>query len=184
MSEEKKVKVGMVYKVKFGGGRVSAEITKSLPQGRFEAVILPSGTRIKVSAENIEGEGMTQKEWAQQRTPKDNGEVTEEDEQYIKEANIMAKKKKAVKTNKKKARKTSGLDAAARVLQEIGKPMKCPDIVKAALEKGYWSTEGKTPAATVYSAVIREITNKGNKSRFRKTGRGEFELTAVGKDTK
>jgi hypothetical protein len=184
MAEEKEIKVGLVYKVKFGGGRVSAEITKSLPQGRFEAVILPSGTRIKVSAENIEGEGMTQKEWAKQRTPKDNGVVTEEDEQYIKEAKTMAKKTKTVKNSKKKGRKTSGLHAAARVLQEIGKPMRCPDIVKTALEKGYWSTKGKTPAATVYSAILREIASKGNKSRFRKSGRGEFELTAVGKDTK
>jgi hypothetical protein len=184
MSEEKEVKVGLVYKVEFGGGRVSAEITKSLPQGRFEAVILPSGTKIKVSAESIEGEGVTQKEWAKQREPKNNGEVNEETEQLIKEAKTMAKKTKTVKTNKKKARKTSGLDAAVRVLQETDKPMRCPDIVKTAFEKGYWSTKGKTPAATVYSAIIREIADKGNKSRFRKTGRGEFELTTIGKDVK
>ena len=32
-------------------------------------------------------------------------------------------------------------------------------------------------AATVYSAIIREIAVKGKDSRFRKTARGMFELT-------
>jgi hypothetical protein len=34
----------------------------------------------------------------------------------------------------------------------------------------------KTPGATIYAAIIREIAVKGDKSRFRKTERGNFEL--------
>jgi len=44
------------------------------------------------------------------------------------------------------------------------------------LAKGLWHTNGKTPAATIYAAIIREIASKGNASRFRKVARGKFEL--------
>jgi hypothetical protein len=79
------------------------------------------------------------------------------------------------------AKALSGLDAAAKVLAEAGKPMNCTDIVKEALAKGYWQTKGKTPHSTLYAAVIREIAAKGKDARFHKTDRGMFELSAVGK---
>ena len=48
-------------------------------------------------------------------------------------------------------------------------------LVEAAETKGYWkSPGGKTPEATVYSAIIREIAAKGSEARFRKTERGRF----------
>ena len=38
--------------------------------------------------------------------------------------------------------------------------------------KGYWSSpNGQTPAATLYSAILREINVKGKESRFKKTER-------------
>jgi len=72
--------------------------------------------------------------------------------------------------------KTGGLSAAVKVLQEAGQPLNCQEMIKRILEKGYWKTDGKTPAATIYSAIIREIKEKGEASRFRKTQRGKFEL--------
>jgi hypothetical protein len=83
-----------------------------------------------------------------------------------------------------KARKPSGLDAAVAVLAEAGKPMNTKAIVERMLSTGLWKTNGKTPAATIYAAIIREVAAKGDKSRFRKTDRGMFELTAVGKEVK
>jgi len=74
----------------------------------------------------------------------------------------------------KKAKRPSGLDAAARVLAESKKPMSVKEIVEVAFEKGYWKSGGKTPHATVYSAIIREIAAKGKDSRFRKKERGKF----------
>ena len=35
---------------------------------------------------------------------------------------------------------------------------------------------GKTPASTLYAAILREITAKGDASRFVKTERGKFAL--------
>ena len=72
--------------------------------------------------------------------------------------------------------KTSGLDAAAKVLEEAGEPLSCKAIVERAFEAGYWRSDGKTPAATVYSAILREIQKKGDESRFRKVERGKFTL--------
>ena len=75
---------------------------------------------------------------------------------------------------KAKPKKASGLDAAARVLAEAKKPLAAKEIVETAFAKGYWKSEGATPHATIYSAIIREIATKGKDARFRKTERGKF----------
>jgi hypothetical protein len=87
-----------------------------------------------------------------------------------------AKSKKAKKTQgETNAPKLSALDAAAKVLAETGKPMSCNELIEAMAAKGYWSSPGgKTPASTLYSAIIKEISTKGKESRFRKTDRGRF----------
>ncbi|MBA3935851.1 MAG: winged helix-turn-helix domain-containing protein [Planctomycetes bacterium] len=72
----------------------------------------------------------------------------------------------------------SGLDAAAIVLREASAPLNAQDLVGLMLERGLWKTEGKTPAATIYAAMIREIRSKGSTSRFLKADRGRF--AAVG----
>ena len=72
--------------------------------------------------------------------------------------------------------KMSGLDAAAKVLAEAGAPMNAKDMVDTAAAKGYWSSSGKTPAATIYAAIIREIAAKGTTARFKKTERGLFTI--------
>lgn len=78
----------------------------------------------------------------------------------------------------KKRTGMSGLDAVAKVLTESGKPMRCIDMVERARAKGYWKPGGKTPAATIHSAIIREIKAKGRAARFKKTGRGLFSVAA------
>jgi len=50
------------------------------------------------------------------------------------------------------------------------------EMVERMLAKGLWKTNGKTPAATIYAAIIREIAKAGDKARFRKVERGKFEL--------
>ena len=67
------------------------------------------------------------------------------------------------------------LSAAAAVLERTGEPMPVGAIVKEAKDSGLWTpTGGKTPEQTLYSAIIREIKDKGEASRFRKDGRGRF----------
>ena len=75
-----------------------------------------------------------------------------------------------------KTKKTGLLDAAILVLREAGQPMNTKEMVDAVLAKGLWKSDGKTPAATLYSSILREIQKKGEDARFRKTARGRFEL--------
>ncbi len=75
---------------------------------------------------------------------------------------------------KSKVKSLSGLDAAAQVLREVGEPMNAQDLIARILERGLWKTGGKTPAATIYAAMIREIKAKGTTSRFQKVDRGRF----------
>lgn len=85
------------------------------------------------------------------------------------------------KRGQTKAKRSSGLDAAARVLEKAKGPMTCREIVKEAFQQGYWKSDGKTPHATVYSAIIREIVAKGQQSRFQKVDRGKFAINPAGK---
>jgi hypothetical protein len=88
-----------------------------------------------------------------------------------------AKSKKAAKAKDDAAAagKLSALDAAAKVLQESGQPMNCQEMIKAMADKGYWtSPAGKTPAATLYSSILRELKAKDKQARFQKTARGQF----------
>ena len=74
-----------------------------------------------------------------------------------------------------KEKKVSALDAAAKVLAEEGRPMTCKELIAAMAIKGYWASPGgKTPDATLYSAILREIDTKGAEARFVKVGRGQF----------
>src|SRR5215470_13873132 len=84
-------------------------------------------------------------------------------------------KTRGTKSADKKPKKTSALDAAARVLVEAKEPMNCQELIKAMADKGYWTSPGgKTPWATLYSALTREIDKKGKDARFKKAERGKF----------
>jgi hypothetical protein len=65
------------------------------------------------------------------------------------------------------------------VLQETGQALTCPELIAQMAAMGYWSSpKGKTPAATLYAALTREIKLKGDAARFQKTGRGTFAFRA------
>jgi HB1, ASXL, restriction endonuclease HTH domain len=85
-----------------------------------------------------------------------------------------ATKKTAAKKTKP-AGKMSALDAAAKVLTEKGVAMTCPELIGVMAAKGYWSSPGgKTPAATLSAAILREIAVKGDAARFARTAPGRF----------
>jgi len=89
------------------------------------------------------------------------------------------RKPKKAKTPKASDRRLSQLDAAVKVLGEADAPMSTKDMVETMGAKGYWSSPGgRTPEATLYSAILREVKNKGDEARFVKTERGRFTLKA------
>jgi HB1, ASXL, restriction endonuclease HTH domain len=93
-----------------------------------------------------------------------------------KAAKSKATSKKAKAPN---AKKVGALDAVAQVLAGSKEPMNCKDLIDAMAKKGLWTSPGgKTPHATLYSAIIREIALKGKESRFVKKDRGQFAAKA------
>lgn len=93
-----------------------------------------------------------------------------------------AKGEKAPKTPKAptpakapKPKRVSALDAAAQVLAASEVPMRAKEMIAAMEAKGLWTSPGgKTPEATLYAAIIREIAAKGTAARFKKHERGVF----------
>lgn len=74
-----------------------------------------------------------------------------------------------------KPKRVSALDAAAQVIAGAKEPMRATDMIAAMEAKGLWkSPGGKTPEATLYAAIIREIAAKGKDARFAKHDRGQF----------
>ena len=73
----------------------------------------------------------------------------------------------------------SGLDAAFRVLSESDKPLNSKGITTAAIEAGYWAPEGLTPDMTLSAALQREVSIKGDASRFIKVDKGMYTVRAA-----
>ena len=89
----------------------------------------------------------------------------------------QAAKKRTAKPKERTSapKRISALDAAAQVLAASKEPMRAKDLIAAMAEQGLWSSpNGKTPEATLYAAMIREIAAKGSDARFRKVERGLF----------
>jgi hypothetical protein len=103
-------------------------------------------------------------------------------------AKKTAKATKATKANGKKAAATktpakkrdgkmSALDAAAQILAGSKEPLNTKAMIEQMAAKGLWSSPaGKTPAATLYAAILREINEKGSEARFQKVDRGQFTI--------
>jgi len=94
-----------------------------------------------------------------------------------KPATTQRKTKAATKPAKEK--KPSGLDLSAKVLADSKEPLNAKTIAERAIAAG-WKTSGKTPHATLYAAMIREISDKGKESRFEKVDRGLFRASKGG----
>ena len=79
----------------------------------------------------------------------------------------------------KKEKKVSLLDLAAKILADTGEALNCKELVAKAKETG-WVSTGKTPEQTLYSGIFREMKDKGEASRFKKSAdrKGSFVANA------
>ncbi|MCW5769674.1 MAG: winged helix-turn-helix domain-containing protein [Phycisphaeraceae bacterium] len=92
-------------------------------------------------------------------------------------------------TTPAKPKRLSSLDAAARVLgtlhaREARTGLTATELIERMATAGLWTSPGgKTPAATLYAAMTREIAAKGTASRFARAdasadgSRGRFVAT-------
>ena len=201
--KKNEVAIGGVYTAKVTNKLVQVRIDAESRYGGWDGTNLATGKKVRIKSpaklraavggdsaatgtKKAKGgkKAKTQAEVAQAQTSGPTGEdvaahvaVPEDSDNGNKPAETQkADKPKRTRAKKEpKEKRVSGLDAAAKVLEESGEPMTAKEMVEAAESKGYWkSPGGKTPHATVYSAIIREIAKKGNESRFVKTERGKF----------
>jgi len=172
------VRVGEMYAVKVSGNVVPVVIDEEHPKGGWTGTNQETNRQVR-----IKGAQRLRCPWDEYLQGGDGDDQAEADtapqsaEEPEREPDAKKPKKRAThaKAGDDKA-KMSGLDAAAKVLEEAGEPLNCKAIVERAFEAGYWQSDGKTPAATIYAAILREIQKKGADARFRKAARGKFEL--------
>ena len=201
--KKNEVKIGGVYAAKVTNKVVQVRIDAESRHGGWDATNLATGKKVRIKSPTrlraaVAGHGAAtgakkakndKKAKAQaDAQPVQPSAPTGEDVAKVQPAaddsangHEPAETQKADKPKRTRAKKEpkekrmSGLDAAAKVLAESGQPMTAKEMIEAAESKGYWkSPGGKTPHATVYSAIIREIAKKGDASRFVKTERGKF----------
>lgn len=67
-------------------------------------------------------------------------------------------------------------EAIKRVLKESDSPLHYTEISEQILSRGYYETDGATPAATVNAQLASSIKHDGNKSPFMRVGKGIFAL--------
>ena len=190
--KKNEITIGGVYRAKVSDKLTDVRIDQECPAGGWNATNLATGKTIRIkSAQRLRAPSDTKAVSAKNATsgdakkkaPKDAKPAGKRDtaKRGGPTANTGAKAgAKTAANGKAKAtsggKRTSGLDSAAQVLAKAKEPMSCKEIVDLAIEQKLWSPGGKTPHATIYSAIIREIANKGSESRFRKADRGKFEL--------
>jgi hypothetical protein len=182
--KKNEVKVGGIYAAKVSDKVVPVRITGESRHGGWDAVNEATGKAVRIkSAQRLRGEwkkpgGGKAPAKTEAALAADVGPTAAKAAEAKPEAKAERTKAPKAKRGGQGAKRVGVLDAAVRVLQEAGKPMRCDEIVKAAIEKGYWKTGGQTPHSTLYAAVIREVAAKGAKARFR---RAEVKETKDGK---
>jgi hypothetical protein len=67
-------------------------------------------------------------------------------------------------------------EAIKRVLNESTTPLHYTEISEVILSRGYYETDGATPAATVNAQLASSIKHDGNKSPFIRVAKGIFAL--------
>ena len=183
------VKIGQVYLAKVTNQVVPVRIDAENPVNGWAATNVATGRKVRIkSAQRLQRQctqadlaGLQRPAPRRRKKPAGDATTTPTAAASAKtptKATKEAKSRKAAtraKQGETKAKRPSGLDAAARVLAEADESMSVKQIVAVAFEKGYWKSDGRTPHATIYSAMIREMATKGDAARFeRGTRRGTF----------
>ena len=189
--------VGYTYLAKVSGKSMEVRIDRALPKGGWDATNVGTNKTVRIknvrditgTAGTDEGPGVETTMDSDDVHPVDpdlvpiteldkskkRGKVAKGGKTNAPKTPKLAREPKAPKPPKAaKEHKPSGLDAAYQVLTEAREPMRCREMVEKMITSGLWKTGGKTPAATIYSAILREITTKGDDSRFKKAERGLF----------
>ena len=160
--------VGEVAKARVGRNLMEVEILEDCGNGNYKVKSISSGREFNTS--RLEKINNNQEETIM---PEDTNITTTEVETN---AEVETPNPAPECATAKKAKKVSLLDLAARILADTGEALNCKELVEKAKETG-WVSTGKTPEQTLYSGIFREMKDKGEASRFKKSAdrKGSFE---------
>jgi hypothetical protein len=170
------VQIGATFLVKVAGNLVPVKITREHDNGGWEGTSVKTGKTIRIkTAQRL------RKPLADAAHRAKNAAKATKDAKPAPERDTGQRDATGGDTDNEPKR-MSILDAAVKVLDErdpVNGPLSCTQMVELMTAKGYWSPArgGRTPANTLYSAVLREINTKGEDSRFDKVERGKFSLS-------
>jgi len=180
------VKIGGKYYANVSGNRCEIQIDAEKPRGGWDATNLATGKKILIkSAQRLQGEVGTRRRRAKVTT-EGNVTVVENEPATVETFGgetstavaVLKKPRKAKAATIEAAdageKRLSCVAAALKVLGESSEPMNAQELITAMEAKSYWTSPGgKTPHATLYSAILRDLA-KGDDSKFVKTERGRF----------
>ena len=182
--KKNEVKIGGVYHAKVTNKKVEVRIDEAKPAGGWSATNLATGKKVTIKS----AQRLTEIPVGRAKVTKTGNVTVVENELATVETvgntnsdqpvGVLKRKPRGKKSEtavvETKEKKFSCMAAALKVLGESNEPMNTKEMIEAMEAKGYWSSPGgKTPHATLYSAILRELA-KGDDSRFVKTERGKF----------
>ena len=181
----KDVAIGGEYMAKVDGELVHVRITAQKPNGGYSGIRVENGKKVFIPmARSIQNEVANKSPTT--TTTDGNLTVTEVPPATVEtipakaETPARGRKAKVAKDPVAETAKLSQLDAAIKVLGEATEPLTTKQMVEAMATKNLWASPGgKTPHATLYSAILRELQTKGDAARFVKTDRGHFQLRSA-----
>ena len=158
------------------GKTANADATEAKPAAKKPVKKKLTAADRKARAAELRAQAKADQENARVR---DERNASEDGMAASERAMTTSKKPKAKK--EKAEKKLSLIDAAVQVLGQPGgggEPMGTKEMVEKITEQNLWSPRsgGKTPHATLYSAILRELQKKGKDARFQKAERGRFTL--------
>lgn len=184
------IQLGKVYACKVTNSVVPVRLDRENPHGGWDGTNLKTNKQVRVkTAQRLRGLWPTRtmpitSEEPEPTTPEEAQATHQADQQNARldeerrnapDGQTASERAMTESAQVMKKERPSLLNLAAKVLAEAGEPLGCQQMVERVLATGLWQTEGKTPSATLYSSVLREINTKGEQSRFRKVERGKFE---------
>ncbi len=175
------VKIGGVYMARVSDKLTKVRIDVESRHGGWDATNL--GTNKKVSIKSARRLQATAKSAMKAQAKEATKAAVAKNENFEAPGKATAKKARSKKGDgEQKPKRCSALDAAAEVLRKTGKSMRCRELITAMAEQRLWSSpNGRTPWATLYAALLREIRDKREAARFRKVERGQFAIRTEAK---
>lgn len=165
MSEKNVIKTGDTAMLKVGRNEVKVKIINSMAGGSAFMVkslssgktFMVQGSRLTMPTDDLE----SSEPKLEENAPAPVEPETDETQNPAPEA--------------APSKRISLMDAAVAVLKESGEPMNTREMVKAAIERGYWTpTACKTPEQTLYGNIFREIKTKEHPRIVKSNVKGKF----------